>query len=116
MMENNLDHLCAQYGLDIAQTSDDEKLIQKALGVLQEDGVFAYAIYLESENEETFEHISDKTIELIDTVGIVEEANDSDFKTFIYKITQNLDDLLLTKDLIERMLIYSRYHAKSLGD
>jgi len=116
MMENNLDHLCAQHGLDIAQTSDDEKLIQKALGVLQEDGVFAYAIYLESENEDTFEHISDKTIELINTVDILEEESENDLKKIIHEIAENLDDLLLTKDLIERMLIYSRYHAKSFGD
>jgi len=115
-MENDLDHLCSKYGLGIAQTSDDEKLIQKALGILQEDGVFAYAIYLDSEKGDTSKDISDKTIGLINEVEILDEESENDLKKTIHEITQNLDDLLLTKDLIERMLIYSRYHAKSLGD
>ncbi|MGC1119525.1 MAG: hypothetical protein WBA22_00405 [Candidatus Methanofastidiosia archaeon] len=57
-MDNNLDRLCFVRGTEIP-LSDSKKnkiVIQKAMGVLQEDGIFAFYIYLmslESKSDES---------------------------------------------------------------
>ncbi len=61
----NLDKICAEYGFKILENveeiennkgksdkaKDFEREITKALGILMEDGLFAYAIWLESKKE-----------------------------------------------------------------
>lgn len=54
--QQNIDRLCAEVGFSIPQLTLDksrqENTIQKALGVLSNDGVFAYLIWLESKSGE----------------------------------------------------------------
>jgi len=85
-----LDTKCAEYGNNIANISDNnETIINKSLGVLQEDGVYAFFLYLESRGNKE--------------------------KKVTSKVTKNLDHLLFTKNMLERTLVYARYHAKALG-
>ena len=39
-----------------------------------------------------------------------------DGEEFFQKLSRNLHDLLFFKDLLEKALIYARYHLKTLGD
>lgn len=128
-----LDMKCAEYGSKIVSEIDNaakegkkiEAVITKTLGVLQEDGVYAFALYSKSkcgnENTEkrTAMQIYNKTFELLkaDKIGILPEiCND-----FLLGIRQSLaegkdlDKLFLAKELLERTLVYARYHAKALG-
>jgi len=117
MVENNLDYLCAKYSQEIPKKSKDETLIQKSLGVLQEDGLFAFVVFLESKkdkNKEASVSILEKTAKLLNEVGIVKDANSRNMREKILKITKDIDIMFLAKDLIERALIYARYHAKAL--
>lgn len=114
MVQNNLDYLCAKYGQDIPKSKEDENIIQKSLGVLQEDGLFAFILFLESKNNDVNKRIKNKTAQLLHEVGLINDANDTNMREKILEITKNIDDMFLAKDLIERTLIYARYHAKAL--
>ena len=128
-----LDMKCAEYGSKIVSEIDNaakernkiETMITKTLGVLQEDGIYAFALYSESKSGETNTEkktaklIYDKTFALLkaDKIGILPEKCNN----FLVGIRQNLaegkdlDKLFLAKELLERTLVYARYHAKALG-
>lgn len=119
MADNNLDYLCAKHGQNIPKANrDEETMIQKALGVLQEEGLFAFVVFLESKkgstNKEVVGSILGKTAELLNEVGLTKDANDKNIREMILDITKDIDSMFLAKDLIERMLIYARYRAKAL--
>lgn len=131
----NLDYECAKFGQKIPLTdltdvrrikSTNENLITKALGVLQEDGVYAFMIYLSSGGAFDSELDDDEKVArsiLYESVQILKELDilKGDFEreniyTQFRELTKNLDQLLFVKDILERTLIYARYHAKSLGE
>lgn len=130
MSEQNLDRLCAQYGWQIAQQVYEalgkaaETHINKSLGVLQEDGVYAFFLYQVSRGEREkrgAERLKKQAQSLLKSVPIqpfnviggpleAVRGNGS-----VAGLADNLDDLLLAKRLLEQALIYARYHAKALG-
>ncbi len=113
-MENNLDRLCFGYGIKIPTNKEDQNVIQKALGVIEEDGVFAFKIYLDSLKQPESKKIANKIEENIEKmlkeIEIVNNFRDSTLKD----LGSDLNKLFLTKELIERTLIYARYHAKGV--
>ncbi|MFH1859684.1 MAG: hypothetical protein ABH870_01525 [bacterium] len=113
-MENNLDLKCAECGSKIAKNKEDEKLITKALGVLQEDGVYAFFLYLKSQKEKAAEWISERTFSLLKTQITAINAEKEPLPAIRDKLADNLDSLLLAKQLLEKALVYARYHAKAL--
>ncbi|MEN4019486.1 MAG: hypothetical protein PQ967_02265 [Methanobacterium sp.] len=52
--------------------------------------------------------ILEKTAELLNEAELTEDANNVREK--IHRITKNIDEMFFAKDLIERTLIYARYH------
>ncbi len=125
MVQNNLDYLCAKCGQEIVEKAEKKKemknLIQKSLGILQEDGVYAFVVYLDSEgafkNGKVANRILSKIFELFtgDNTKLIEGIYEREnvYKQ-IQKLSENIDNLFLAKDLIERTLIYARYHSKAL--
>jgi len=124
MVQNNIDYICAKYGQEIVKKVEKKKemknLIQKSLGILQEDGVYAFVVYSDSEGafkngmankilSKTFELLKDNNINLVEGNYERNEVYEQ-----IRKLSENIDDLFFAKDLIERTLIYARYHAKAL--
>jgi len=101
----NLDFICAKYGEKLTEVTSDENLLRKSLGVLQEDGLYAFVIYLEKEKNNIKEAI-EKFLE----EGKVLKENE-DLKN--QEIYTNLHRLLMTKSVIEKMLIYAIYHIKA---
>jgi len=85
-------------------------IITKSLGVLQENGVFAFYVYLKSEKEKTIEK---ETINLLNKVF---DKNMNCKLKDIREFTNNINTLLFAKSLIEKTLIYARYQAKSMSD
>ncbi len=104
-MIENLDFICAKYGEKLTEVTSDENLLRKSLGVLQEDGLYAFVIYLEKEKNNIKEAI-EKFLE----EGKVLKENE-DLKN--QEIYTNLHRLLMTKSVIEKMLIYAIYHIKA---
>lgn len=122
-----LDLKCAQCGYaiitDVESTERKkiESMINKALGILMEEGLYAFALYTKSESigdkpekktarmlhEKTYALLKDPEINLLTT---------AEYLTAIRgELAISIDKLLLAKELVERTLIYARYHAKTLG-
>lgn len=132
-----LDMKCAECGNMIALIKDNsETLITKSLGVLQEDGIYAFYIYLLSRGKKEekpalkttylmFRLLKErdifKTSEPLEKFK-EEFTENNERKNYIEsllssirnELAQNIDSLLLSKELLERTLIYARYHAKAL--
>lgn len=138
--KRNLDQLCAQFGYTMAQevnkqfqrASDTENLITKSLGVLQEDGVYAFFLYLASQIKSGKEDKKSKAARSLanqaaqflkhEWLKLIQGENGEDlYKRAMEEIRRDrglasdLDQLLLAKRLLEQALIYARYHAKALG-
>jgi len=117
-----LDAVCARYAFATVtkdQAKAFENVLTKALGVLQEDGVFAYFLHLASTKEGAREakRVSDQTYALLRDAAVgldLAEANTvSQRLEALLPLAESLDDLLFARDLLERTLIYARYKAKA---
>jgi len=114
----NLDKLSAEMGFELANehkndAKEFERTVTKALGILIEDGLLAYSIWLEKEGELK---IIDKSFKLLKSAGIIKDENSSKDKLrkAALIISENIDTTLLARQLLERMLVYARYRAKAL--
>ncbi|MBF2029757.1 MAG: hypothetical protein IGS48_23875 [Oscillatoriales cyanobacterium C42_A2020_001] len=119
----NLDRLAAQHAQAlIKNTKDDiETTVTKALGVLQEDGVYACFLYLLAKEKENGKATVAEMLNLLDglTFGWSKPTSNKpeDILSHITeKVTVNLERLLLAKETLEQMLIYARYGAKARQD
>ena len=118
----NLDYRCMEYGQKISKISDSnlENNLRKALGVLQEDGVYAMFLWLEEKDKS--KTIRKELTELINEGEIKkyflndsEGFNIEDFDKFCEKlreIAKDIDKLFFMKKLLARTLTYALYHAK----
>jgi len=96
-----------------------ENEITKALGILIEDGPFAYFIWLKSQDKEAHRAMLIQTARLLKyhlhfVIDLNKDIKEVLENLFIYKISSDLNMLILAKTLIERMLIYARYKAKAM--
>lgn len=110
-----------------------ERLVTNALGVLQEEGVYALIIYLCSNRVES----SIASVLLTNLVNVLNELKipsiaysrplssnivkriedqEKILEHFSSKVASDLDSLLLVKGLYEQILIYSRYGAKAFSN
>ena len=127
-MEAILDMICAEYGSRVTAQSEPgtegnkvESTITKSLGILQEDGFYAFALYARSKKDGASaeartmlaiwntvrDFLADPRVDLI-------PLNTPDLLEGIQDMFGDIDRLGLGKDLTERMLVYARYHAKAL--
>ena len=90
----------------------NENEINKLLGVLSNDGVYAMWVYAKSKKEIKEEKLMDNLKELL---GKVENVNNS-YETYFISVANDISKLLFLKQLSEKTLIYARYHAKALED
>lgn len=111
LAQQNIDRLCADVGFSIPQIdldkSKQENVIQKALGVLSHDGVFAYLVWIESKsgeirwnrNKRTFTRLDDdeksnryillKSIALLNNViqlspSVLKDLQDKEFEKKVF--------------------------------
>jgi hypothetical protein len=110
-MASNLDMECAKLGSQLATQSDD-KTLTDALSVLEEQGVYAFFLYLSQKNDRR------QVVDLCRNFlkdhlpGGFGANNDDAFKA-TQGIAGDIDKLLLARDLLRQSLIYGRYHAKA---
>jgi hypothetical protein len=136
----NLDAKINMVGFEIAEILD-ENIINKLLGVLANDGIYAMWVYAINKLKDTellkfLKELSILPIN-IDTLKnyqfentINEIENESNTKKrkikfsqkvkeldkFFQTLSQDLNQLLFFKEMLEKALIYARYHAKAMGD
>ena len=118
----NLDYLCMEYAQRIMNKEREDfktltNNLRKALGVLQEDGVYAMFLWLEDKDKKVEEHL----IELLNEERIKKILLNSngdfprDFISFCEKlkeVAEDIDKLFFMKKILERTIIYALYHAK----
>jgi hypothetical protein len=103
-----------------------ENLVTKTLGVLQEQGVYACMLFLFSrrgDEKKIAEKMRPSLYQLLGELPAFKDQAPSatdDIKAVLHdfyakKVCQNLDTLLLVKELYEQTLIYARYTAKAKG-
>lgn len=87
--------------------------IDKSLGVLMNDGVYAYYIYVNS--EEIDDVFIDKIEDLKKFIEINGENKDNQKldEKYFQSLSEHLEKLLFFRELLEKVLIYARYHAKA---
>lgn len=126
MNSKNLDQLCAQYGWQIADHvhrtigKNAENHITKSLGVLQENGVYAFFLYQLSRGKREKPgaiELVNQAVKLLSDAGLTAFQNENDVLSNVREqLADDLDNLLLAKKLLEQSLIYARYHAKAMED
>lgn len=100
--------------------NDIENTLAKALGVLQEDGVYACFLYLLAKEKENGAVVVGEMLNLLDRLGFGWSKPDGNSPGEVLthisvKVTTDLERLLLVKETFQQMLIYARYGAKALG-
>jgi len=122
----NLDRLAAQTAQSIVASTQDfgksqvDNLATKALGVLQENGVYAATLFLYSRSgpdEKIAPHVRKPLLKLA-AQEIVKQQAPADkaeqaLRFVSEHISGDLDTLLLVKQVWEQTLIYTRYGAKA---
>jgi hypothetical protein len=127
-MIDNLDLECATCAQEIAEVVGEENTIGKALGVLQENGVYAFYLYLlalekKSKYKDKSRSIINQSTKLLRGSGLIANSEvdmtirADNVKGLLTPLAERLDQLFFAKQLLERTLVYARYHAKALqGD
>jgi len=136
----NLDAKINMVGFKIAEILD-ENMINKLLGVLANDGVYAMWVYAinKLKDIELLEFLKElsilpvnidilKNYQFEDSINeIKNESNQKQRKIkysqkvkeldkFFQTLSQDLNPLLFFKEMVEKALIYARYHAKAMKD
>jgi L-asparaginase/Glu-tRNA(Gln) amidotransferase subunit D len=105
----------------------EENELNKLLGVLASDGVYAMWVYAKDKFNKDQQKV-EKINELIrDLNNFVDNKKDNkkdgeniDNKNidnkYFQNLAQNVNRLLFMKELLEKVLIYAIYHAKAKGD
>jgi len=130
-MKRLLDLTCAHYGFKMmdkvkevfGDKSKVENHLQKSLGILQEDGVFAFFIYQGAKGNKAGETLTCQSIELLKEVNIMKDVTcEGDMIQKLNKIREalnredRLDRLILAKKVLSRALTYAWYHARALPE
>lgn len=127
--QSNLDRLAAQHAQEIIRRTHDKKpgdvdnTVTKALGVLQENGVYACFLYLLAKEKENGNVVVQEMLNLLDGLGFgwgkpmtngqIDLAAGAVLPHISNKVVVDLERLLLAKETLEQMLIYARYGAKA---
>jgi hypothetical protein len=111
----NLDMECAGLGRKLAQLEKvDEKTLTSALGVLEEQGLYACFLFLNAQRKEAGRNVSAKLAEFLQqTPAGSPLLGNRELFTALQALAGDLDKLLFARDLLRQALVYGRYHAKA---
>ncbi|HBT38891.1 MAG: hypothetical protein H5T93_02715 [Pseudothermotoga sp.] len=91
-----------------------ERVTTKALGILIEDGLFAYVVWLESEGKHIHKLIILSSLKLLIKINLISSSQNLR-EAVLNEISSSIQKTLFARQALERMLVYARYRAKSLG-
>lgn len=110
----NLDIRCATLGRDLAQVDNmDEKVLNDALAVLEEQGPYAMFLYVRARHDEVANEFQKRCVGFLREVFGQEIPEDA--LRVAERLACNLDDLLFARELLRAALGYARYHVKTKG-
>lgn len=114
----NLDLKCAEAGKQIAENSGaEERLLNQALGVLEEQGVYALFLYLDAQGKDPGKKVREACQDFLrkNPSGTPLLKNGDRWKA-LQELGEKLDSLLFARDLLHQVLVYARYHLKAKGE
>jgi len=126
--KRHLDWLAAHHAQEVIRKTKDEKASDvdntatKALGILQENGIYACALFLKSRpssEKNRADIVMAEMLSLLEGLGFGWDQPRSDRAEDVLQhisdrvTSDNLERLLLAKETLEQMLIYARYGAKA---
>jgi len=122
--EKNLDLQCAECGRDIAgEGKVSQALVNSALAVLLEQGVYAMFLFLCSrgnKDKKAAKKMRERLYQLLARVLKKDEntsAASAEKEVLLQNVRENfvqdMETAYLTKDIAEQALIYARYHVKA---
>ena len=124
----NLDRLAAKYAQEVIRHTAEQKAkdvdntVTKALGVLQENGIYACALFLKSRSKEEkprADAVMTQALNLLDSLGFGwGQPGSSQSQAVLQHVADTvmadrLERVLLAKETLEQMLVYARYGAKA---
>lgn len=91
------------------------RLIDKALGVLANDGVYAYYVFCKAHSaEDIFIKLPLEKLKPYIKVEVADKRTDIDeIEKYFSSLSEDLNKMLAFKNFLETALIYARYHAKA---
>jgi hypothetical protein len=112
----NMDLACAKAGKTIAErpSKELENLVTSALAVLEEQGIYALFLFLKTRGGSGAENVNEKIHEFLKVTpqqAPLLSDNDDVFIS-LQQMAEDLDRLLLARDLVRQTLVYARYHAR----
>lgn len=113
----NLDLQCAEAGKRIAECSGlEERLLNQGLAVLEEQGVYAFFLYLKAQGKDAGRRVSETCWDFLRNTpsGRALLEGDDKWET-LKKLGSDLDALLFARELLRQVLVYARYHIKAKG-
>jgi len=137
----NYDFFCVDYAKRLADAvseevrsrkvtpRDFEKAVTECLEVLEHDGVYAFLLYM-TWREFSGTEVERRVYSKLDSLLVGKRGADSLLRLgeiglpgaespapldLGRELSEDLDSLLFAKDLLERTLIYARYHAKGMA-
>lgn len=113
----NLDMKCAELGQKLAaDKSVTKELLTDALGVLDEQGLYAAFLYLKAHGNSGGAVIcrqADGFLKKTPESAPLATGNGKDVFDSVKTISQDFDNLLFARDLIRQAFVYGRYHIKA---
>lgn len=110
----NLDIRCAELGRMLAGINGmEEKILNAALTVLEEQGPYAMFLYLKARHDKIADSIGKESLSFLKRVLTNRLNGSNDILDAVKKLTEDLDDLLFARDLLRTALAYARYHLKA---
>ncbi len=110
----NLEALISRIAFEIVNEGIlDKNDIDKILGILTNNGVYAMWVWAKAEKNIDEEKLFSKLLGLMEKV---KEKNENNSEEYFQNISDNLHKLLFLKQLLEKTLIYARYHARAMGE
>jgi len=126
--KRHLDWLAAHHAQEVIRktggekASDVDNTVTKSLGVLQENGIYACALFLKSRpqvEQDRAEAVMSEMLNLLAALGFGWERPRSNRAADVLQhisdrvTSDKLERLLLAKETLEQMLTYARYGAKA---
>lgn len=109
----NLDVKCAELGEKLGQGANKERenLLTDSLGVLQEQGLYAFFLFLNAATRGNPQDVSSACETFLREQGVLNKGPNNLFEG-LKSLADRLDDLLFARELLMQALVYARYHAK----
>lgn len=110
----NLDIRCAELGGKLANVQNmEERILNAALAVLEEQGPYAMFLYIQARHHEVADQFKQHSADFLREV--FRDGLSGDALEAAKKLAADLDNLLFARELLRNALSYARYHLKAKG-